>query len=569
MNKYVFLAIIIALIAQSAAAQNNQFRYVPSQDAKVQRAIGYGKTEKEALKDAFTYAVQLSVGMLISSEVYIQNGQLIDDKVIARSEGFIEKFNIVAPYDGESITIDAIVQTQYLNNELTLYKSAKIDPKGTVTTDIDGSSMLAKFDSRYEMMQARHEALRTRGVALLDELLSTRNIYIKSNTEPKPTDPRCQTFQVDVEQCQEFQFKMTLDQRINEIRYASVIGRLGRLFTSAGASFNILDDEISLAPNTIALVNIDGSINAYTFDKDTFIGLDELLSGADILSRVNYTVKINFVDRDRRTVHSIDREIYSKYFIRTVSSDRLIIDRSITLPAPELDIKIERTSLGAATAATSEYSILSVQNAIEGIKEREQAAREYEQKKEEEDNKYRQKLEKHNYFTSLNFKVAAVILDSKLDSYLSYEPVSIGVEVTNFFEVFPYIGFGIDVNYSSAKCKLSDNDTNMSKCDNVTEIEIIDSGIKGILRLPVSSFELYLAGGVAYSQIVISSVFEDYKDSFYYTTAEAGMNLCFWEVFMIGARYKQYIPQTDKYTFADNEIDTTIIKYEFLLGLRW
>ena len=58
-------------------------------------AEGTGTTPDEALKDAFRNAVRQVVGAVVDAETMVKNDELIDDKVLTYSDGFIKTYQEV------------------------------------------------------------------------------------------------------------------------------------------------------------------------------------------------------------------------------------------------------------------------------------------------------------------------------------------------------------------------------------------------------------------------------------------------------------------------------------------
>jgi hypothetical protein len=101
---------------------------------------GTGKNETEARNSAFIAAVEQAVGVMVSSEILIKDGKLINDKIYTRSQGFIEKYDIVSTQQndkGYSVTIKAIVSKGNLAKEIEIVTGHKID--------IDGKNLGAKL----------------------------------------------------------------------------------------------------------------------------------------------------------------------------------------------------------------------------------------------------------------------------------------------------------------------------------------------------------------------------------------------------------------------------------------
>ncbi len=102
-------------------------------------ADGAGSTPDEATRDAIRNAVRQVVGVLIDSETLVKNDDLISDKVIAASNGFVTKYEKLSEKkDGGLIRVRvrAVVEKGRVASRL---KEAKV-----ITTAVDGSSLAAE-----------------------------------------------------------------------------------------------------------------------------------------------------------------------------------------------------------------------------------------------------------------------------------------------------------------------------------------------------------------------------------------------------------------------------------------
>ena len=57
---------------------------------------GFGETVDEAKRNAFVTAIEQSMGVMVSSDILIENGELIRDKIRSQSEGFIESYTVIS-----------------------------------------------------------------------------------------------------------------------------------------------------------------------------------------------------------------------------------------------------------------------------------------------------------------------------------------------------------------------------------------------------------------------------------------------------------------------------------------
>jgi len=80
--------------------------------ARTIRVDGYGVTLKEAENDAVRNAVENAVGALVDSTTLTQNGMVIEDKILSRSQGYVNNYQVVSKQrndKGWKVSLDADV----------------------------------------------------------------------------------------------------------------------------------------------------------------------------------------------------------------------------------------------------------------------------------------------------------------------------------------------------------------------------------------------------------------------------------------------------------------------------
>ncbi len=113
-------------------------------------ATGQGSTERNALHDAMRQAIEQEVGLLIDSRTYVQNYQVINDRIYTQSSGYIESYDVLDKsfFNGIwKVDIRAQVRSEALRTDLMskLQKKALIganmqDPRiGVLAADANGT----------------------------------------------------------------------------------------------------------------------------------------------------------------------------------------------------------------------------------------------------------------------------------------------------------------------------------------------------------------------------------------------------------------------------------------------
>lgn len=84
-------------------------------------AGGKGRARDTAIEDALRKAVEQAVGTFIQSETVVKNAMLINDEIIARSKGYIQKYDLIGESDDGSlykVTVEAHVAAGKLQDDL-------------------------------------------------------------------------------------------------------------------------------------------------------------------------------------------------------------------------------------------------------------------------------------------------------------------------------------------------------------------------------------------------------------------------------------------------------------------
>ena len=121
---------------------------------------GVGKDADSALKNAYRGAVEQAVGTIVDTETLIKNGDMLSDKILSFSAGFVQTYQQL----GESKVIDGglvsiRISAEVKRNEL----DAQLRRAGVLRIAIDGKSLFAEANTR--------EALRGDGIAWLAKMV--------------------------------------------------------------------------------------------------------------------------------------------------------------------------------------------------------------------------------------------------------------------------------------------------------------------------------------------------------------------------------------------------------------
>lgn len=119
--RFAMLGLLLWATAAGAAAE----ALAQSQTVTAEGIAGLqgdqGIARDNALRDAQRKAVEQAVGMMVASETLVENFQVLKDSIYSKSQGYIQRYDIVkegAQKDLYSVTISATVATGNLKNDL-------------------------------------------------------------------------------------------------------------------------------------------------------------------------------------------------------------------------------------------------------------------------------------------------------------------------------------------------------------------------------------------------------------------------------------------------------------------
>jgi hypothetical protein len=273
--------------------------------------IGYGATESEALKSAFVNAVDQSVGVLISAKLYVENGELIEDKVLALSSGFIESYKHINTerFHGDyKVTIEAVVKTEAVKAKVTeVFKSEVGIDISEFATAYTKSNRNA---SAKEIIQDEFPKL---AEALVDSLrMDIVNVKIESD---KATDT--------------VPFTVDLRLSVDKAKYDAVLKELDKHFVQFGAKKTAFTSKGQIKANSVYLLGTDGKGYGYEVSPalegdllDTFFsqiskGIGDISWGVDYVnkdgSRVNNSFDIRFKGKIMWSYRSLNGYLNGMY----------------------------------------------------------------------------------------------------------------------------------------------------------------------------------------------------------------------------------------------------------------
>jgi hypothetical protein len=108
-------------------------------------AEGFGKTSDDSLKDAFRNAVRQVVGAVVDAETLVKNDQIISDKVLTYSDGFVKSYEEISKKEDKGIYHTKIKATVERRSVIAKLKASNITVK-----DVDGKGIFAEVITQLE-----------------------------------------------------------------------------------------------------------------------------------------------------------------------------------------------------------------------------------------------------------------------------------------------------------------------------------------------------------------------------------------------------------------------------------
>lgn len=117
------MLVFLFFVLSAAAASYGQGDTLVTADGIGDIASGSeGKTRDAAIEDALRKAVEQAVGTFIQSETVVQNYMIVNDNILARSTGYVKKYDILnESKDGNAykVTVRAEISSEKLRDDLT------------------------------------------------------------------------------------------------------------------------------------------------------------------------------------------------------------------------------------------------------------------------------------------------------------------------------------------------------------------------------------------------------------------------------------------------------------------
>jgi len=96
-NGWWVSALIFSVLTVQSFAQSD------GQELRKVVATGAGMNEDQALKNAFTIAVQQVVGTIVDTETIVREDDTIRERILSASNGFIKSYNVIRQWQQDGL----------------------------------------------------------------------------------------------------------------------------------------------------------------------------------------------------------------------------------------------------------------------------------------------------------------------------------------------------------------------------------------------------------------------------------------------------------------------------------
>jgi len=171
-----FSYIILAFLALTFTWQVQPAYSQPGDTINV-TATGIGKDKEAALKDALRAAVEQAVGVLVDAETVVVNDDLIRDKILTFSGGFVQTYKQLGePRVRDDGLVYVRISAEVKRNEL----GAELRKTGVTKEPLDGESLIAE---RMTKIRSREDGIEMLKWMIEERLLNC--ISVSKAAEPR------------------------------------------------------------------------------------------------------------------------------------------------------------------------------------------------------------------------------------------------------------------------------------------------------------------------------------------------------------------------------------------------
>ena len=180
---------------QDAGSERSEPSVVKEESGEFIRvaANGTGLTSKSALLDAFRNATRQVVGVYVDSETLIKNDELVEDKILTYSNGFVKQYETISERAQDGLVRIRIYASIEKRSVIAKLRAANITLK-----KLDGQGLFAEAVTQLEAEQGAEDLLRKAFKGFPQSLL-TANVIGRPELVEKSNDRATVRIEVQLE----------------------------------------------------------------------------------------------------------------------------------------------------------------------------------------------------------------------------------------------------------------------------------------------------------------------------------------------------------------------------------
>jgi len=170
--------------------ENREYLFSDEPELRKQIGTGAGATADDALKAALMNAVEQAVGVLIDAQTIVDHNDVIQEKIIAASNAFVEKYELVRQWQEGGLNrcrIVALVRSRQLRERLEANRVI-------IAKKVDGENIAARVITEEAAKKGAAEVVKASLKDVPEKLL-----YAKALGDPLPVPGKPSTLRIPIE----------------------------------------------------------------------------------------------------------------------------------------------------------------------------------------------------------------------------------------------------------------------------------------------------------------------------------------------------------------------------------
>ena len=302
--------------------------------------VGQGIDPEKALRDAFKNAVQEAVGLVLGSEMVVENDEIVKDRILTYSDGYISDYQVLERSKEGAICV-ARIRATVRQEKLVI----RLHDFNVALTNVSGEKIHAMVRTQ---RKRREEALAMLGRRTSGFPRNVIRIEIPDNLRPEDVTPDTDSESVTLH----YQKKLSID----VTGYNTFIKSLMELLDQVASE----KDEIQLAASASQLVEETrsghGGLLKYCDSHEALFGEGSKFNRSSNGDGDELRQLFICVDRDALN----QRTIWKRYTVEKVFFDR--IKKSIDSLLKPMVIRTRFVSRSGSVLSADEYAQINGEN---------------------------------------------------------------------------------------------------------------------------------------------------------------------------------------------------------------